>query len=289
MRSRRRSGRERSIDVPAARRERETQARGLRSQKYKLPANTDVGITESSFVGDTCYRTLQFRAQNSLKPFKIDLIASPDFRFLTRELLDSLVDPEIEEAHKRQALAASLADGRFPSIGPRDAPVGIVIFSDFECPFCAQAAKGLLGDVLPSENGKVRLVFRNFPLAMHPWAREAAETAVCAQRQNEKYFWAFHDYFFDNQREIKTSNLREKALEFAAGIDGFKLDEFKSCLKDETAAASVQKDIDLGNQMGITGTPTLFINGQRLSGYRLEQINTLVRELSGATQTVAQP
>jgi len=262
-------------------------------KKYSLPVNAQVYVAESGFVGGTCYRKLQFkslyRPEDSARPLKIDLIASPDLRFLTRELLDSLVDPAAEEAHKLEALAASLATGHFPATGPKDAPISIVIFSDFECPFCAQAGKGLFTDVLSTEKDKIRLVFRNFPLAMHPWARAAAEAGVCAQRQDEKYFWEFHDYLFANQREINKQNLREKLLERATTMENFKVDEFESCLDHGTAAAAVEQDITLGNQIGIAATPTLFVNGHRLSGYRPEQIRTLIRELTSSTQAAQQP
>ena len=122
----------------------------------------------------------QFSSAGRERPFRVDLIGSPDFRFLTRERMDSQVDPLNEENRKQRALGSGLKSGAFPVLGPRDAPVTLTVFSDFQCPHCARMAGALIKDVLPAPGGRACIAFRHFPLPMHAWARPAAEAAACA-------------------------------------------------------------------------------------------------------------
>jgi protein-disulfide isomerase len=248
-------------------------------KKYKLQANAQIEVSEVATISGTCYRKLQFQTQGAARPFKVQLVASPDFRFLTRELFDSRVDPVEEEKRQQQALLAGLTDGKFPAMGPKDAPVTMVIFSDFECPFCAQLEKSLKNDFLPNEGDKLRVIFRYFPLDGHPWARQAAEAAACAQAQGDKYFWNFHDYFFEHQREIRTENLSQKAAELGAGLNGFDRAAFATCVEQNKVATAIDRDVKFGEEAGVGSTPTVFVNGQRIAGFRPEQIRTLIQEL----------
>jgi len=244
-------------------------------KKYKLPETLQIGVKELSFVDDSCYRKLEFTSASQTRPFHLELVASPDLRFLTRELLDSRIDP-VEEARRRaEMIAAKLAGADAPSLGPKNAPVTLVLFSDFQCPFCSQMATGLMREIVPSEGDKIRLIFRQFPLAMHPWARAAAEATACARAQDDKYFWPLHDYIFAHQREITMENMAAKLSEQAAQVDRAR---FQTCIENKETASKVDEDVKFGNEMRVTGTPTLFINGQRVSGFRAEQIRTLIRE-----------
>lgn len=251
---------------------------GWIQQKYNLPKSVEVDVQEISFIEESCYRKLRFTSPGASRPFRLELIASPDLRFLTRELLDSHVDPAAEARKQAQAIAASLVKGDAASLGPKDAPVTLVLFSDFQCPFCSQMAAGLRREILPAEGDKLRLIFRQFPLPMHPWARAAAEATACASVQNDKYFWTLHDYIFTHQREITIDNMASKLSEQAATMEGFDLAQFKTCIDKKETAASIDRDVAFGNELKVSGTPTLFINGQRISGYRAEQIRTLIRE-----------
>jgi protein-disulfide isomerase len=219
------------------------------------------------------------------------LYASPDLRFLTRELLDSRVDPIQEERQKQEALAAGLTRGKLPSLGPADAPVTLTVFSDFQCPYCARMANTLINDVLPVERGKVRLIFRHFPLPMHAWARAAAEAAACAQEQGNEPFWKAHDYLFEHQRELTRDNVRQKLTGHLKGMAGFDPARFQSCLMNPAAAASIDQDIAVGRQIGIRGTPSLFVNGHQARATEPEQIRTLIRQLAKpiARRSVTRP
>jgi len=135
-----------------------------------------------------------------------------------------------------------------------------------------------MGDILPKEGDKIRLIFRNFPLPMHPWARAAAEAAACARMQDDRYFWQLHDYIFTHQRDLSAANMSSKLSEQAAGLEGFDVAQFQACIDNKETTAKVDRDVEFGKQLKVEATPTLFINGQRVSGYRAEEIRTLVRE-----------
>jgi predicted DsbA family dithiol-disulfide isomerase len=148
--------------------------------------------------------------------------------------------------------------GDDPSKGPADAAVTIVEFSDFQCPACAQATP-TVKRLLEQFPGKVRLVFRDFPLAMHPEAPKAAEAAGCAAEQGK--FWEMHDRLFANQSALKPPDLKKHAAEL--GLDAPKFD---ACLDSGKQAAAQKVDLEEGRKLGVGGTPTFFVNGRLLPG-----------------------
>jgi protein-disulfide isomerase len=256
-------------------------------KKYKAPAAAKLGLSAASLVGDTCYRKLEFKSEDQRR--QLTLYLSPDFRFLTRELLDSAVDPLEEERQKQQALAAGLTHGPFPVRGPENAPATLTVFSDFECPYCARLYTMLKESILPAEKGNVRLVFRYLPLPMHPWARAAAEAAACAQEQKDEYFWSLHDYLFEHQRDLTAGNLIEKLTAVAKELPGFDGAKFQACVVGKRAAARVDQDMAFAKQNGIEATPTLFVNGQRLESVAsAEQVLTFIRQLSAPEHKITE-
>jgi protein-disulfide isomerase len=152
--------------------------------------------------------------------------------------------------------AANIAKGKGPSFGPEDAKVTVVEFSDFQCPFCSRAAT-VVDQVKEKYGTRVRFVFRQFPLPMHPNARGAAEAALAANAQGK--FWEFHDKMFQNQ-----SKLTREGLEGFAKEAGLNVSEFKKALDGKTFAADVDSDVKLGESVAVQGTPTMFINGARV-------------------------
>ena len=252
-------------------------------KKYKLPQTASLTVSRESFVGATCFRKLEFKSADPKRSFLMELFLSPDFRFLSRELLDSSVDPILEERRKQQALAAGLTTGNFPSLGPKDARVSIAIFSDFQCPYCAKLASMLNKEVLPAERKTTRLVFRHFPLSGHNWALAAAQATACAQEQGDDYFWRMHDFIFERQREFTPENIVPRLTEEARRFRRFDSGRFAGCVADKKTAAKVDQDLAFGTQNGVTGTPTLFINGQRVAPVATpEQLRTLIRETASS-------
>jgi len=164
--------------------------------------------------------------------------------------------------------------------GPKTAKVTLVEFADYECPYCQKVApdmKKLMADL----GDKVTFEYRDFPLPMHARAEKAAEAARCANKQNK--FWDFHDEIF-HSKELDVDQLKAQAR-------ALKLDtaEFDKCLDTGEEAAAVEKDKKEGIRLGISGTPSFFINGHYLSGAldyaALRQV--VEQQLSAPTQQVA--
>lgn len=145
-----------------------------------------------------------------------------------------------------------------PVRGNASAPVTIIEFSDFQCPFC-QRVNPTLARVRETYGDKVKIVFKDYPLPNHPQAPKAAEAARCAGEQ--KKYWEMHDAMFANQRALEVPALKQTAR--AIGLDGA---SFDSCLDSGKFAATIRKGSELGDRMGVNSTPTLYINGRPVIG-----------------------
>jgi protein-disulfide isomerase len=151
-----------------------------------------------------------------------------------------------------------------PSTGPADAPVTVVEFADFECPACGQL-HGPLRSLL-QQYPQVRLVYKDFPIPqLHPWAQTAALAGRCVYLQNHEAFWKFYDAMYDNQALISPQNAWDKILEYAAAA-GVNPDQVKTCSSTPDAVQAVNAASAQGKDLGITSTPTLFVNGRRILG-----------------------
>ena len=152
-----------------------------------------------------------------------------------------------------------------PGEGTLGAPVAIVEFSDFECPYCKEEAKALQDNLLKTYPTQVKLYFKEFPLeGLHPWAKRAAMAARCVQRQGLDAFWAYHDWIFAHQDQITPDNLRDQVMDWAKGqgqIDTVKLGQ---CMENKLTEGEVDKTVAQGRQLGVDSTPTLFVNGRRI-------------------------
>lgn len=151
----------------------------------------------------------------------------------------------------------AVSDGGRPARGPATAPVTIVAFSDYECPFCKRAS-ATVAEVLRHYGDKVRFVHRDFPLSFHQHARLAAEAAACAQDQGK--FWEYHD------RLWKADDLSEGGLKSLAKETGLDVAKFNECLEKKPHSAAIDRDIEDGAAAGVNGTPAFFVNGRMLSG-----------------------
>jgi protein-disulfide isomerase len=152
-----------------------------------------------------------------------------------------------------------------PSLGEAKAPVTLVEYSDFECPVCRNLHDALRG-MLPTYAGKIRVVFKDFPIEqIHPWARTAAIAGRCAYQQDPKAFWKMYDLIYDNQDLISAANAYDKMMEFASRA-GLNAETFKACLSSPQATAEVDASIENGKLVGVRSTPTVFVNGRPLAG-----------------------
>jgi len=166
--------------------------------------------------------------------------------------------------------------------GPADAEVTIVEFSDFECPFCRIGAE-TVKEILAKHPEGVRLVFKNFPIdtachealqqQLHPFACRAAVLARCAGRSNGELFWQAHDALF-RATELSEDVLGRIPVELSLGKS-----KLESCMASPEPLAKVKEDITLGRTLGVTGTPTFFVNGRRAPEYRNGTLLTVVEHI----------
>jgi protein-disulfide isomerase len=152
---------------------------------------------------------------------------------------------------------ANVAVGNAPRLGSPDAPVQIIEFADYECPYCQQV-NGDLKKLADQFGNKVSLVYKDFPLPMHPLAARAAEAAHCAEAQGR--FWEFHDSLFKTKR-LQMSDLKEQARSLQ--LDTARFDK---CLETGEQTALVKKEAQEGQRLGLQGTPSFFVNGHFMSG-----------------------
>lgn len=145
------------------------------------------------------------------------------------------------------------------SLGSSNATIQIVEFVDFECPYCQESYAVIRG--LATEYGdRIHYVFRHYPVeVLHEHAEESAIASVCAAEQDK--FWPYHDRLFQNQSQLDDDSLRQHALSV-----GINVDMFDRCRTSEAARATVLRDVADGNALGVRGTPTWFINGERVEG-----------------------
>jgi len=168
------------------------------------------------------------------------------------------VPEEVTPPPPGQLTPVTLNLGNAPVWGPADAPVTIVAFSDFQCPFCARSV-ATLHQIRSAYPDSVRIAFKNFPLNIHRDAPLAAQAGLAAAAQNK--FWEMHDRLFANQKTLKREDLPQIAR--AAGLD---VQRFESDLDSGKFRTAVESDITEGQSLGVDGTPVFFVNGRRLAG-----------------------
>lgn len=209
-------------------------------QKFFDENKARIGNRTLDQIGPQIRQYLEQQAQQQAEQsFYKDLEAKYDVSY-------KLEPPRVEVA----------ADG--PARGPEDAPVTIVEFSDFQCPFCSRVTP-TLKEIEQNYGDKVRVVFRQFPLSMHPNAAKAAEASLCAKEQGK--FWEMHDAMFGDQNALGVPQLKATAQKL--GLDS---DQFDQCLDSGKYEDAVAADMRAGAEAGVTGTPAMFINGHLVSG-----------------------
>jgi protein-disulfide isomerase len=247
--------------------------------KHKLPPGAEIGMADGGVALRSCFRKLVF-ATLSGPQFRAEYFASPDFRFLTTELLDAQPDPK-EAAQRQRQTAESLVRGNFAMHGPGQSPVTLAVFSDFQCPFCARMAK-VLDELAVSEGDRLRVIYHYFPLSFHPWAKPAAVAAACAQRQSDDAFWSLHGFLFSHQAELSLSSLGSRVAEWARAVSNLDQTAFQNCFGKSLTSGQIEQDVALGEELGVRGTPALFLNGEPVDTSSADDLRVLVRHAAVA-------
>jgi protein-disulfide isomerase len=207
------------------------------------------------------YQTNQARVQGA----SLDQVRQPIRQFLTQERMQVIREQYLGTLKAKTAVRVMLdpprqtvaTDGS-PAKGPANAPIELIEFSDFQCPYCLRAAP-TVNQVLSAYGEKIHFVYRNYPLPNHPNARQAAEAAACAADQGK--FWPYHDRLFEDPSKLGQSELKRDAADL--GLDTAKFD---ACVDSHKLKATVDADLQAGQEAGVDGTPAFFINGRMISG-----------------------
>ena len=153
-----------------------------------------------------------------------------------------------------------------PNLGTAGAPVVIVVFSDLQCPHCKGEAEMLRQNLIQNYSKDVRLYFKDFPIeSLHPWAKAAAMAGRCIFAQSNDAFWAYHDWIFAHQESFTPTTLNQQILDWAKGQKGLDAAKLGACLDKKTSEPEVDAELKEGHDLEINGTPTMFINGRRIS------------------------
>ena len=229
---------------------------------------------------------------------KVPVTLSRDGRASTHDFLISKDNKTLIEWQKldisKDPMDAINMSGR-PERGNKDAKVIIVNYDDFQCPFCSKMHQTLFPELMKTYGNRVKIVYKDYPLTtMHPWAMHAAVDANCLASQNNDAYWEFADYTHANQKTINGEK-RDIKEEYAAldqitqdlgkkhGVD---MTQLTACVKKQDEA-QVRSSMAEGDKLGVDATPTMFVNGEQLSGAVPEAVlrDVIDRALKDAGQT----
>ena len=234
---------------------------------FNIPPDVDVKLgplTPSEFPN---YDNLTITLSHGGKSQPVEFILSKDGNSLIRLTKMDLTKDPYADTMKKIDVA-----GR-PVRGNPDAKVTIVNYDDFECPFCSRMHNTLMSDILPQYGDKIKIIYKDYPLPMHPWAVHAANDANCLAKESGNGYWEFADYVHANQHAISGA---QKDVQQAFGeLDRITLDigkkngadatRLQACVKVQ-ADGTVKSSIAEGDSVGVNATPTMFVNGERLEG-----------------------
>ena len=234
---------------------------------FNIPADVAVKIgarTPSEFPN---YETVPVTLSRGEKSQAMEFLVSKDGKTLLRMTKIDLTEDPYAATMKKIDVA-----GR-PMRGNPDAKVTIINYDDFECPFCARMHSTLMTEILPQYGDKVKIIYKDYPLSMHPWAKRAANDANCLAKESGPGYWEFADYVHANQRVI-SGNQKDTQNSFNE-LDHITLDigkkngadatRLQACIKAQPDAA-LKASVAEGDSIGVNATPTVFVNGQRLEG-----------------------
>ena len=239
----------------------ESKARGITSA-----ALTDQEIGAKVAVVTDAEVTAWYNANPSrVQSATLDQVRAPIRSLLTQERTSAAYAKYVGQLRAKASVRVALEPPRqkvavagSPAKGSASAPIELVEFSDFQCPYCLRALP-TVNQVLSAYGDRIHFVYRNYPLPNHPDARPAAEAAQCAAEQGQ--FWQYYDRLFADQTKLSGESLKQSAA--AIGLD---TGRFGACVDTHKYKDRVDTDIKEGNEAGVSGTPAFFINGRLLSG-----------------------
>lgn len=262
-------------DAPAAKKpfrvDRAALADHLR-ETYNIPAAVDVAFSTPVESGVPSFLKMEVTFSKGENSQQDVLYISEDGRhYMLGGFKDLKSNPDQERLAKVDLRGS-------PVRGPKGAPVTIIQYTDFECPFCQRGFELMRDKVLKDYPGKVRWVYKSLPLtSIHPWAEPAAVAAECVKDQGLERFWKVHDALFERQREITPDNFDEKA-EFLAKEAGADTKAFAACYEAKRTLGTVNRDAKEADGMGISGTPAFLVNGHLVPGADYQTIKRLIDE-----------
>jgi len=195
----------------------------------------------------------------------LEQVRQPIRNYLTQERMQTVRSDYLETLKLKTPVRVMLEPPRqqvsaanSPAKGSANAPIEMIEFSDFQCPFCLRADP-TVRQVLSTYGDRIRFVYRHYPLPNHPSARPAAEAAACAGEQGK--FWPYHDRLFANPTKLSDADLKQSAAEL-----GLNAAQFNACVDTHKLKAQIDADIKDGEEAGVNGTPAFFVNGRMISG-----------------------
>jgi len=223
---------------------------------------TNLGDFKASGMPGLKQGTLDFGRQ------QIPVLISDDgSQLIVGEILDTTVDP-------LQEIISKISLDNVPMKGNANAPITVVEYSDFQCPFCKRGSDMLPG-LLEEYDGKIKIVFKQYPLPNHNWAKPSSIASLCAFEQGNDKFWEFHDMVFEKQKEISLQNSTDKFNEIAKTI-GLDQSKFDACIKDGKNAARVDAEMQEGQLIGVNSTPTFVVDGLIVPGADVQSVKNAI-------------
>ena len=235
----------------------------LRSQ-YSIPPSVEINVQDVRPSDIAGFDTLPVLLKTGTRTTTLEFLLSKDKKTLAH----------LEKFDVTQDISDKIDVAGRPVLGNKDAKVTIINYDDFQCPFCAREYQALTKDLPGLYGDKIRVIFKDYPLySLHPWANHAAVNANCLSAQNPAAYWGFADYVHNNQEAIRGD--KRPVPEQLAELDKVATEQGKknnvdatrlqACLKaqDDTAVKASAKE---GDDLGVDSTPTMFINGEKISG-----------------------
>lgn len=267
-------------DCPSLMDERRREILSYASVVFKIGDPGSLRIIRESMFSDTCYRSLVIDGGSLKQPLTV--VLSPDQRFLSGWVLDLNVRPEQARVEGIQHTKELLLSEKSPQRGNSNAPITIVEFGDFECPYCKQFNEWIAA--LPiGITPQINLIYKHLPLAKHAWANEAAAATTCASFQSNEAFWKLHDFVFVEQEKISLNTVRDRVRAFLATMTSFDMSQFDSCMQTRQFEKIVARDAALARVLSVVHTPTIFINGVRVEGLKTSEDLTRLLLSAGTT------